>query len=776
MCEKTATSHGSGVKLADSLRNRLDPNDTGDTKEAAFVYDKPSKHLFRLFQLTQSETRHRGNETSLRGRLMSFTFDQGDGEYMQTFTAAVQEDRESVLKSLSGYKKYIALSYFCGSATDRLPLYLENVRCKTDEDAPGETNLEIIESGCIWITTSLGTFLLDMQRQQGRRFMWIDAICINQDSAEDKGSQPPRMNDIYANAETVYVWLGMATPNEAMALKMMPNVTTKLRSHQGRTHESLTSFLDRTGLPEPGHEIWKAYASIWTRNWWSRLWTFQEVAMATTAKGAIEYERFYKAPYAFVCCGETKTAWEQFDFFSEALADVGLLSWLVTGQEEVTWDHLHGLDAIAEVRTGRESLLRYGWSCSLSALLVATRRRDATEPADMVWGMYALIDKPTRKTLALDPEMPAEESFTRFAKHYIRHEVKECLLNHTATVERMHGLPSWRPNFASHEETTSIGSRWYGHYQEQAWLKRQMPCAGFQKKGKWALPRSKAYYAKYITNSLQGKYSLSGLYATNNPRQIALVPESNAILVSGIYLDTIAEIVPCNDAAESVFFLSYNSVQQTSHWDQACFSLAQRTLSDDSLLATSKSKYDLYARTLTANRVVSRYRESLKPESTWAKAFREGLWSDSDSDEEDHETVIDRDQMIDFAAPYLALRNFMQATLNIGGTISSKDNLDRATQQFASCLQLMSRQRCFFATKGGRIGLGPSDARPGDQVVVMFYCPTPYLIRPTTGPQDTQASAQGEFVGEAYMNGFMYGEALAMFDEGKLHETKWKIK
>lgn len=493
--------------------------------------------------------------------------------------------------------------------------------------------------------------------------------------------------------------------------------------------------------------------------------------MATEPKDAVEYDLLYKAPHAFVWCGKTKTPWEDFDLFAEALAINGLKTWLITGQEGVVWDHLHGLDAIAEVRTGRESLLRYGWGCSFSALLVATRRRDARDPVDMVWGMSALIDNAARKELALERYMSAQEIFIRFAGYYIRNEVKECLLNHTATRENLPGLPSWCPNFASREESTSIGTRWYGHYQERPWLKAQMPCAGLQKKGKWALPRSKLYYAKYVTNSFQAKHSLHGLYDTNNPRQIALVPGSNSILASGIHLDTITDVVPCNPGADAASFLSYNSIQQTSAWDQACFSLAQRTLTTDPLSSTSKSKYDLYARTLTANRVASTFGEHLPRTQTWAEAFQDG-WFPSSEDETDHEIVFDRESKIDFAAPYLSFRRFMQASLDVGETISAKENLDSAAQKFAACLHLMSRRRRFFATKAGRIGIGPSNTEPGDKVVVIFYCPTPYILRPAT---DGPAPRSWQFVGEAFVTGFMYGEALKMLDENKVEERKWTI-
>ncbi|KAF2107226.1 heterokaryon incompatibility, partial [Lophiotrema nucula] len=44
------------------------------------------------------------------------------------------------------------------------------------------------------------------------RAMWIDAICINQEDMQERGTQVQRMVDIYALASKVVVWIGELTP------------------------------------------------------------------------------------------------------------------------------------------------------------------------------------------------------------------------------------------------------------------------------------------------------------------------------------------------------------------------------------------------------------------------------------------------------------------------------------------------------------------------------------------------------------------------------------
>lgn len=241
--------------------------------EKTFVYDEPKPYLHRLFQLDLPEDDGAAaDDALLSGRLMSLTFDQDTTEVFQTFASSLREDRRKVMKELSGTERYIAISYSWGRSLDRWPLYLRTVSCILGKDNKVVVDHEPERHGYVWITPSARLFLLELRRQRERRFMWIDAVCIDQSSGEDKSNQIPRMRQVYANAEMVYVWLGEADVSEEMALRMIRNVTVKLRACQAGSHDSLEEAFDRAELPGPQHEIWKAYAAILTRDWWSRLW------------------------------------------------------------------------------------------------------------------------------------------------------------------------------------------------------------------------------------------------------------------------------------------------------------------------------------------------------------------------------------------------------------------------------------------------------------------------------------------------------------------------
>lgn len=161
----------------------------------------------------------------------------------------------------------------------------------------------------------------------------------------------------------------------------------------------------------------------------------------------------------------------------------------------------------------------------------------------------------------------------------------------------------------------------------------------------------------------------------------------------------------------------------------------------DEVLRSTAHGYDAYARTLVASRLVMDVVDST-------------------------ESVFDRHHVIDLAGRYHNFMGFMEATFN--GSMNTE--LDPATRDWVQCLQSMTCRRRSFSTKGGRIGLGSSDAQAGDLLVVIFYCPTPYLLRQAADPEKKR------FVGETYVHGLMYGEALKQFDDGLVKETKWIIE
>ncbi|KAK6440618.1 hypothetical protein LTR95_003150 [Oleoguttula sp. CCFEE 5521] len=705
----------------------------------SFVYDAPDSRLFRLFHLDLND-----EGEALSGRLLTTRFPGTLQDQYKTFIKVnILEHGLDVMEAMTGSRDYTALSYSWGKEPDRYPLWLVTVANKLDKGENPIINAEPDRSGNIWITANLRDFLLQMRRQKLNHFLWIDAICIAQQLDADKDVQIPRMRDIYELAGQVWVWLGGASSAQSECFSDLPLVNNSLGvildGPGPKDRQALDTWLFSTFsevcLPHPSDLFWQTMSQLLTLEWWRRLWTLQELVVAENVAYSKDWgTSVYKPPKAAILYGSHRVEWDQIELFVSAIERLGLGDWLKSRQAVDVSEDLHALRGLFEIRMCR--LNQFGWAVPLDTLLLATRRREATKPQDMVIGMLAMMDRGTIRKLALSSSMPTSQVFSIFGQYYIQHEPRECLLNHVATQDRLPGLPSWCPDFSSREITFAIGTRWFGrNADEEDNQGVHMPCVGFTEKGSWAIPKHRLEFGRLMVNLFTAKGGYHGMYNTGNPRSLQPVERSNAIRASGMSLDVVTSVIDCNAAAESIDFLAFNSVQQTHEWDRQCVQLARQTLTEGS------SGFDIYARTITANR------------TTTSTTISDEAW-------------YDREAQVDFAGQYLRFQQFIQATLHAETTISPA-NMDADTLRFTQCLQQMSCQRRFFATKGGRIGLGSSNMQVGDELVVFFFCPTPYLLR--------QVKQETLVVGEAYVMGLMYGEALDMLERGEVKETQWTL-
>ncbi|KAG9239390.1 heterokaryon incompatibility protein-domain-containing protein [Amylocarpus encephaloides] len=80
--------------------------------------------------------------------------------------------------------------------------------------------------------------------------------------------------------------------------------------------------------------------------------------------------------------------------------------------------------------------------------------------------------------------------------------------------------------------------------------------------------------------------------------------------------------------------------------------------------------------------------------------------------------------------------------------------------------------RRFFVTEDGEMGMGPWGCDEGDLVVVPLGCSTPVVLREEGGGRGRDVA----FVGDAYVNGFMFGKAIRQLDEGRRREEGFVIR
>src|SRR6201994_3607363 len=95
------------------------------------------------------------------------------------------------------------------------------------------SNIQIRRGGHYFrlqVPDSLSSALKVLRYRAAERIIWVDAVCINQKSIEEKSIQVPLMSTIYGLASTVCIWLGNSDQYTADAIEFMKNEILKLHN------------------------------------------------------------------------------------------------------------------------------------------------------------------------------------------------------------------------------------------------------------------------------------------------------------------------------------------------------------------------------------------------------------------------------------------------------------------------------------------------------------------------------------------------------------------
>ncbi|MCJ1244774.1 hypothetical protein MMC30_001974 [Trapelia coarctata] len=240
------------------------------------------------------------------------------------------------------------------------------------------------------------------------------------------------------------------------------------------------------------------------------------------------------------------------------------------------------------------------------------------------------------------------------------------------------------------------------------------------------------------------KYNASGSQNNDPQHVLTLVPDSRCIRVSGFPLDEVVHVVPGTwswlqqlDLTESIT-LATESLQ----WEESCVELARKVYQ---VPGTDSTVPEDYARTLIADMTWAGGQPARRttPCLPAYKSFK-------------------RHTQSFITPPYMTsgLVKFEEGM--------SQDEID-AHADFAMRLMAACYQRRFFATRDGRIGLGPLSVRPSDLVCVFHDADTPFILR--SSPDEGFYT----FVGESYVHGLMDGEAIVVKDASHIVDQNFLI-
>lgn len=92
------------------------------------------------------------------------------------------------------------------------------------------------------VTPNLYLALQNFRHVKETRLLWVDAICIDQDSIEERNHQVQNMRAIYQQAIQVLVWLGPAWDSSRLAFDFLNICATEIAQYGRLVQSTLSSY------------------------------------------------------------------------------------------------------------------------------------------------------------------------------------------------------------------------------------------------------------------------------------------------------------------------------------------------------------------------------------------------------------------------------------------------------------------------------------------------------------------------------------------------------
>lgn len=354
--------------------------------------------------------------------------------------------------SLDDNPSFTALSYVWGDPRDTRPIVVN------------DTNMEV--------TANLMDALLQ-QRDSRMRLIWADALCINQQNSEEKTQQIQMMGTIYSQAADVVAWIGTADTTTERTLATIatiatlgqisnpelfeyPNLSRWSRKHLISYGDNLVTALQEDSTLMPG-DIGSVLA-FFQRPYWHRLWTIQEVLLASCANvtcgthsiswrtcetaavllSTIHYARFsnwrplHKDAFINLCRPFDAKLCSARIWFGPQAAHIGAVSRTSPGRSLSMWDALE-------------------LTCCHTTLQV-------TDPRDRIQAILGLLTSKDRAAITIDPHTTCEDLYIQTTLHLLSQHGPRILVFSTPVyrTDQTLSLPSWAVDWSCTKDRVDL--------------------------------------------------------------------------------------------------------------------------------------------------------------------------------------------------------------------------------------------------------------------------------------------------------------------------------
>ncbi|KAK4569323.1 hypothetical protein LTR86_003085 [Recurvomyces mirabilis] len=294
------------------------------------------------------------------------------------------------------------------------------------------------------ITGGLAAALKQLRSTSQGRWLWVDAICIDQGNTLEKNQQVAMMRDIYMKAERVLIWLGEDVPHSIEAVHMIQNLaqifltrSMTLGSTQSALlhHPTLDSIPDKASLQLENKSLWTAVFDLFSRSYFQRTWIVQEIVVSSNAR---------------VLFGSYQTSWRYFHWAAMYVSRTDYLLHQIPSMKSIAM-----IVAIAEI----QKRFKAGQASSLTDHLLLFQGSQASDPRDKVYGLLGILVGSTQRfptethRLKADYRKSLELVFQEATQDAISLDGDLRVLHGQSFLTRgLKGMPSWIPDWSNRGE------------------------------------------------------------------------------------------------------------------------------------------------------------------------------------------------------------------------------------------------------------------------------------------------------------------------------------
>lgn len=308
-----------------------------------------------------------------------------------------------------------------------------------------------MEIGCtggayLPITHNLDVALRHIRHKDRKRSIWIDAICINQSSIEEKSRQVAIMGQIFSQADNVIIWLGPErdSSKEAIAIlrqignSVVVNWYSEFMTPAISCSESDKHFADRdTVLPYLNGAL-VPVLQLFERDYFKRVWIRQEVALATRAT---------------IHCGHDQLDSVAFKTAVACLVYKGFYYSALLHRQFSEWDYLRTL--VYFIFTLRPA------TCSYTVLDRYLGNAECRDDRDRIYAMLSLM-RESDASIGIRPDylLTTQELYSKAAVGAIELHQSLVLLENCRLATRTLDIPSWVPDWTVPWQDSNMSTGW----------------------------------------------------------------------------------------------------------------------------------------------------------------------------------------------------------------------------------------------------------------------------------------------------------------------------